>query len=91
MMATVALGEGELIFRLTYTYTPGTPAITDGPPEDCTTGEDETLDITKIEYFLKRTFQVDHWCDATSLVQSEYTVDLANTIQEKLLERLRAG
>ena len=87
----ITLGKEDLTFRLTYTYTPGTPAVTDGSPEDCTTGEDEVLDITQVEYFIKRSFQVDLWCDATSLVQSEYCVDLADTMQEKLLERIRGS
>ena len=91
MTATIELvGEG-LRFRLTYIYTPGTPARTDGPPEDCTTGEDEILDISKVEYFLQRTFQVDLWCDLTALVQSEYCLHLAEVLQEKLLDELRGG
>lgn len=81
MIAIVRLPETDLYFRMTCTYAPGVPAITDGPPENCTTGEDETIDISCIAYMTPE----QGWADITLLVQSEHCVDLANILQDMLL------
>ena len=87
MMADIELLAEGLTFRLTYTYTPGTPATTNGPPEDCDIGEDETLDVSKIEYLLPNTL----WYEITPIIQSEHCFNLSNLLQEMLLTVCRAG
>ena len=87
MIATSELLIENLTFRLTYTYTPGTPATTDGPPEDCDTGEDETLDIYRIMYMAHE----QGWADITALIQSEHCFNLSNLLHEMLIAVCRGS
>ena len=47
--ATLEVSYEEQTLRLTYTYTPGDPGQTSGPPERCYSPEPEELEISKIE------------------------------------------
>jgi hypothetical protein len=74
--ATYTLELGGKTLRVHYSYRPGDPGRTSGPPERCYPPEPEELEISSIllrgepplEMIHNPRFQRYHWIDATELL-----------------------